>query len=118
MKQEIVLQRIEGVAIFAASILFYINLDFNVVWFFVLLLVPDIFMLGYLKDKKIGARVYNLGHTLTIPIIATIAGFSLDSAILLGGGLIWTAHVGMDRAFGYGLKTEKGFKHTHLGDLK
>ncbi|MGQ7476239.1 DUF4260 family protein [Streptococcus suis] len=35
----------------------------------------------------------------------------------MASGLIWLAHIGWDRAFGYGLKYESGFKHTHLGDL-
>jgi hypothetical protein len=29
-------------------------------------------------------------------------------------GLIWTAHIGVDRAIGYGLKYRSGFKDTHL----
>jgi hypothetical protein len=37
---------------------------------------------------------------------------------LLGIGLIWTAHIGMDRALGYGLKYQNGFEFTHLGRLK
>jgi hypothetical protein len=27
---------------------------------------------------------------------------------------IWTAHIGFDRALGYGLKDTSGFKNTHL----
>ena len=29
--------------------------------------------------------------------------------------LIWGAHIGIDRLFGYGLKYPTGFKDTHLG---
>ncbi|AIM07305.1 hypothetical protein BAHan_3779 [Bacillus anthracis] len=32
-------------------------------------------------------------------------------------GLIWTAHIGMDRMFGYGLKYETEFKGTHIQRL-
>ena len=28
--------------------------------------------------------------------------------------LVWAAHIGVDRAVGYGLKYPTGFKHTHL----
>jgi hypothetical protein len=31
--------------------------------------------------------------------------------------LIWTSHVGMDRALGYGLKLPSGFQDTHLGRI-
>jgi hypothetical protein len=30
-------------------------------------------------------------------------------------GLLWLAHIGMDRAFGFGLKYPDSFRHTHLG---
>jgi len=33
----------------------------------------------------------------------------------LAVALIWTAHIGLDRAMGYGLKLPDGFKRTHLG---
>jgi Domain of unknown function (DUF4260) len=29
-------------------------------------------------------------------------------------GLIWLAHIGIDRVLGYGLKYPTGFKDTHL----
>jgi hypothetical protein len=31
--------------------------------------------------------------------------------------LIWGAHIGMDRAVGYGLKYADAFKHTHLSEV-
>ena len=31
--------------------------------------------------------------------------------------LVWAAHVGLDRALGYGLKLPAGFQHTHLGQI-
>ncbi|MDU3890869.1 MAG: DUF4260 family protein [Serratia liquefaciens] len=31
--------------------------------------------------------------------------------------LIWGAHIGFDRALGYGLKYASGFADTHLGGL-
>jgi hypothetical protein len=36
---------------------------------------------------------------------------------LLGVGLIWCAHIGFDRALGYGLKSPEGFRFTHLGKI-
>jgi hypothetical protein len=31
--------------------------------------------------------------------------------------LIWLAHIGIDRALGYGLKYASGFGFTHLGRI-
>jgi hypothetical protein len=31
--------------------------------------------------------------------------------------LIWLAHIGFDRALGYGLKYKAGFGFTHLGRI-
>jgi hypothetical protein len=32
-------------------------------------------------------------------------------------GLIWCAHIGLDRAIGYGLKYGASFGHTRLGRI-
>jgi hypothetical protein len=39
------------------------------------------------------------------------------SQLLLSAALIWLAHIGMDRALGYGLKYPTTFKDTHLGHV-
>ena len=83
-----------------------------------LLLLPDLFMVGYLKDKRIGALIYNLGHTYTVPLVMLIAGYARDHRACLLVGTIWAAHIAMDRALGYGLKKKAGFKHTHLSSIK
>ena len=31
--------------------------------------------------------------------------------------MIWCAHIGFDRALGYGLKSAAGFEFTHLGRI-
>ena len=43
-----------------------------------------------------------------------LAGFLFPSPILRCAGLIWCAHIGFDRALGYGLKYAEGFGFTHL----
>lgn len=81
-----------------------------------LLLVPDIFMLGYLAGNKWGAWIYNLGHSLILPSLLFVMGW-WRSELQVQIAVIWLIHIAMDRALGYGLKTEAGFKHTHLGDI-
>ncbi|MDQ3782178.1 MAG: DUF4260 domain-containing protein [Actinomycetota bacterium] len=84
-------------------------------WLGLLLLVPDLSMLGYLAGATTGAVFYNLGHTLVWPVALLAWGLPTDRPWVLGIGAIWLAHIGMDRALGYGLKLPSGFTHTHLG---
>lgn len=87
-------------------------------WFFALLLTPDIGMLGYLVNNKIGAFTYNLFHHRGLAILLYLAGKSfLNLPLLELTGIILFSHIAMDRVFGYGLKYEKGFKFTHLGEI-
>ena len=109
-----IILHIEGLTVLLGCLYFYSYLDLNWVLFFVLLLAPDIFMLGYLINNKIGALLYNMVHTYSLSIIFTILGVILSHPIILSIGLIWTAHIGMDRCFGIGLKYKTGFKDTHF----
>jgi hypothetical protein len=106
--------RIEGIAMFTAAIVAYFTLDAPVWLFVVLALAPDISMVGYLAGSRIGSYAYNAFHTYTVPVVLGAAGIWLGIAPLLWIALVWTAHIGVDRAIGYGLKSPTGFKHTHL----
>jgi Domain of unknown function (DUF4260) len=109
---------LEEAAQFAFSILLFSKLPF-VWWLYpALLLLPDIGMVGYLINAKIGAFTYNLFHHKGIAILIGMAGLLLASPILMLTGVILFGHSAMDRLMGYGLKHEKGFKFTHLGELQ
>lgn len=88
MKQSIVFQRAEALAIFVASFYMYWHLDFNVVIFIILLFVFDVSMLGYLFSNRIGAYFYNLGHSMLLPSFLFTVGFAADTRLLLGFSLI------------------------------
>jgi len=90
-------------------------LDFNWWWFLVLLLTPDVGMLGYAVNSKIGAITYNLLHHKGIAIVIYLSGVYLQNEIIQLIGVILFSHSSLDRVFGYGLKYADGFKHTHLG---
>lgn len=87
------------------------------VLFGVLLLAPDISMLGYLAGPRLGAVVYNAAHTTLVPILLGLAGSISGVQILTALAVIWGAHIGLDRALGYGLKYPGAFRNTHLGRL-
>jgi hypothetical protein len=83
-------------------------------WIFVLvLLAPDIAMVGYLRGTRIGAWSYNAFHSYSAPIAIAVASIFLHA--LLPIAIVWGAHIAMDRTLGYGLKYGDSFGHTHLG---
>ena len=113
----IAILRIEGASLFAGSLIVFHSISSPWALFLGLFLTPDLAMLGYLKGNKIGATLYNLTHTTTIYLgLAALAWFT-KSPTLLAVAITGLAHIGFDRALGYGLKLDSGFKHTHLGQL-
>lgn len=109
-----VLLHMEGLAVFAGAIALYARESGSLWLFLLLLLVPDISMVGYLLNKSSGAWVYNIAHTYTTPALLAALAVGIDSEMLLHIALIWFAHIGMDRMVGYGLKYATDFKDTHL----
>ena len=85
--------------------------------YLLLLFVFDVSMVGYAKDAKLGAYIYNWGHSLTLPTLIVLFAWVSTSEIAAAAGLIWIAHIGLDRFLGYGLKLTSGFKKTHLGEI-
>jgi hypothetical protein len=83
----------------------------------ILFLVPDLSFAGYLAGPRIGAIVYNAAHSTLAPAALMAAGFALASPLVLSIAMIWLAHIGFDRALGYGLKYSDGFGFTHLGRI-
>ena len=117
MDKSILIQRAEGLSFLALAIFLYNELSFSWLWFGLLLFSMDVFMIGYLKSAKLGAYTYNIGHSYAVPIVLGMIGWNTEVEWLLGLAIIWTAHIGLDRALGYGLKSERGFTHTHLGRI-
>lgn len=109
------LQRLEGAAMAGLASGLYAGSDASWWLFAVLLLAPDLGMLGYLAGPRVGAATYNLTHGLVLPLALAAVGLWASSAVLVAAALVWVAHVGIDRALGYGLKHPSGFADTHLG---
>jgi len=111
------LLRLEGLAIFVLATLAYRHAGGSWGLFAALFLVPDLSFAGYLAGPRVGAVAYNAMHSYAGP--ALLAALALSG--LVPGALpiacIWFAHVGVDRALGYGLKYASAFGHTHLGRI-
>lgn len=110
--QHAVIVRFENLALMLVALTIYWKLQFSWMLFFYLILIPDLGMLGYVVNNKIGALLYNLTHTYLLPLILLAAYPAYPS--VLAPVLIWIIHIGFDRTIGYGLKSTQGFKITHL----
>lgn len=107
--------RLEGLCVLLAALLAYAKLDFSWGMFAMFFLAPDLSFLGYLAGSRFGAITYNAAHSYIGAITCLIVGVLLTAPILSCAGIIWCAHIGFDRALGYGLKYSAGFGFTHLG---
>lgn len=109
-----ILLHIEGATALAAALFLYARNDGNWLLFVLLVLAPDLSMLGYLAGTGVGATTYNLVHAYTLPALLAAFGVLAPSTLALSLALIWIAHIGADRLVGYGLKYPTAFKDTHL----
>ena len=111
------LLRMEGAALFAAAVVGYVLAGGSWPLFLLIFLAPDLSMAGYLAGPRIGAMSYNLFH-MTIPPLGLLAvGLWIDWDPGVQVAAIWLAHIGFDRALGYGLKRATAFTDTHLGSI-
>jgi len=117
-KRVLILLRLEGIALAIACIALYGHFEQSWWLFAALFLVPDVSMLGYLAGPRVGAGVYNLAHNWLVVVVWFLITWSLDGGNLsLSLPLILGAHIGIDRALGYGLKLPTSFQDTHLGRI-
>lgn len=111
------LLRLEGLVLFAGMVGLYAIWGGSWWVFAVLFLVPDLSFIGYLAGPRAGAILYNAAHTYMPPLLLAVAGFAFAAPLVLSVALIWLAHIGIDRALGFGLKYAAGFGVTHLGRI-
>ncbi len=111
------LLRLEGLAVLLAAVSAYFWLGGSWPLFALLLLAPDLAMIAYRFGPAFGAAAYNAVHSTLAPAALGAAGLALGAPIAQALALIWIAHIGLDRALGYGLKYATGFGDTHLGRI-
>ena len=112
--------RAEDTAMAALGIYFLTihNLHLSVWIWLLLFFSPDISMLGYLVNAKVGAITYNIFHHKAIAITLVGLGFFMKIEVVMVIGILLFAHSSFDRMMGYGLKYYSSFNDTHLGKIK
>ncbi len=105
----------EELGMFCLSISLYNILGYPWWLFVVLIFAPDISMLGYLINTKVGAILYNIFHHKGLAILLYLLGTFTFNYVFVLAGIIIFGHSSLDRFLGFGLKYNDAFKHTHLG---
>ena len=109
--------RLEGLCVFIAALIAYDKFGDGWKLFALCFLAPDISFIGYVWGKKSGAISYNTAHSYIGAVACLAAGLAFSQSVMLCISMIWCAHLGFDRALGYGLKYSEGFGFTHLGRI-
>lgn len=112
-----ILLRLEGLTLFVGMTLLYAVWGGSWWVYLILFLVPDISFAAYLSGPKFGAMIYNAMHSYMAPMTLMVTGFGMAAPLVLSIAIIWLAHIGLDRALGFGLKYSAGFGFTHLGRI-
>nr|WP_315153975.1 DUF4260 domain-containing protein [uncultured Flavobacterium sp.] len=97
------------------SIVLFNNLEYSWWIYIACFLLPDLSMVGYLINSKIGALFYNIFHHKLIAVFIYFIGIYFNISLLVLAGIILFGHSAFDRFFGFGLKFNDDFKNTHLG---
>lgn len=111
MKQ---LVKLEELALFLFSIYLFSTLSFTWWLYPALLLAPDLSMIGYSANTKVGAFVYNLIHHRAWAYLLIVLGASFTNELISLAGIILLGHSSLDRVCDYGFKYGDNFKRTHL----
>ncbi len=111
------LLRLEGLTLFVGMVVLYGVWDGSWWVFAILFLAPDLSFLAYLSGPRTGALIYNAAHSYMAPVALMTLGFGFAAPLTISIAMIWLAHIGFDRALGYGLKYAAGFGFTHLGRI-
>lgn len=113
------LLHLEGAAVLLVATVAFFRLGHPWWLFLLLLLAPDLSLLGLLAGPRVGAVAYNVVHTMVGPLALLGVGWWLggSQSMAVAVALVWLAHIGMDRLVGYGLRYPDSEQRTHFSEL-
>jgi len=109
------LLKIEELSLLGLALHLFSQLDMSWWLFALLFLAPDLSMVGYLSNPRIGSWTYNLVHHKGVAVALYVLGIVTATPWSMFMGTLLLAHSSFDRIFGYGLKYPDSFHATHLG---
>lgn len=109
--------KLEDLGFFLLSLYFYSQTGHSWWLYALLILLPDIGMVGYAVNKNLGAIIYNIFHHRGLAVLLLLFGWVSISEYVALAGIILLSHASLDRVFGYGLKYPDDFKHTHMQEV-
>lgn len=96
--------RLEEITLVILSFYLFLTLDYAWWWFPLLFFSPDVSLLSYLINKKLGATVYSFIHHKTLAVLLYIAGSFVQLPALQLAGVVLFGHSSFDRALGFELQ--------------
>ena len=109
--------KLEEFLLFGLALFLFSQLNYGWGWYALWFLAPDLSMVGYLANPRVGAWTYNLIHHKGLAVAVYVLGYLLTIPWLMFVGTILLGHSSLDRVFGYGLKHPDAFQNTHLGRI-
>ena len=111
------LLKLEELFMLGLALFLFSKLDYGWGWFALLFLTPDLSMIGYVMNPRVGSWTYNLIHHKGLAVALYVLGSLLSIPWLMFAGTILLGHSSFDRVLGYGLKYPDEFQNTHLGRI-
>jgi len=111
------LLKLEELLMFGLALFLFSVLDYGWGWYALLFFAPDLSMIGYLANPRLGAWTYNLIHHKGLAVALYVLGSLLSVSWLMFAGTLLFGHSSFDRVLGYGLKYPDSFHATHLGKI-
>ena len=111
------LLKLEELFLFGLALFLFSQLDYGWGWYALLFLTPDLSMVGYLANPRVGSWTYNFIHHKGLAMALYVLGHLLSIPWLMFTGTILLGHSSFDRVLGYGLKYSDAFQNTHLGRI-
>ncbi|HXD11089.1 MAG TPA: DUF4260 domain-containing protein [Anaerolineales bacterium] len=109
------LLKLEELLMLGLALFLFSKLDYGWGWYALLFLTPDLSMIGYLANPRLGSWTYNLIHHKGLAVALYLLGYLFSTPWLMFAGTLLLGHSSFDRVFGYGLKYPDAFQNTHLG---
>ncbi|HEY7451246.1 MAG TPA: DUF4260 family protein [Candidatus Limnocylindria bacterium] len=109
--------RVESAAIGVVGVVAWLTIGGPPLLLIPALLLPDLSALGYVAGPRVGAITYNLVHNWALAAVLALLAIAIGQVWPLAAAAVIGAHVGFDRALGYGLKLPTSFQDTHLGRI-